>query len=61
MKPTDNPCKRDCPERSPTCHSTCPKYATYREKLNEKNALINKKREENRRLDDAEVARHRRK
>lgn len=24
-----NPCKRDCPERSPTCHAHCEKYLTW--------------------------------
>jgi hypothetical protein len=27
----DNPCEKDCPERSPTCHSTCTRgYKEYR-------------------------------
>ena len=25
----ENPCKPDCPDRSPTCHTECPKYAAY--------------------------------
>ena len=25
----ENPCKRDCPERSPTCHAECEKYLTW--------------------------------
>jgi hypothetical protein len=25
------PCKRDCPDRSPTCHSTCKKYREYQQ------------------------------
>ena len=25
-----SPCARDCPDRSPTCHATCPRYAEYR-------------------------------
>lgn len=24
-----NPCKRDCAERSPTCHAECEKYRTW--------------------------------
>lgn len=28
----DNPCDRDCPERTSTCHSTCGKYKTFRER-----------------------------
>ena len=59
MKLSDNPCKRDCPKRSPTCHSTCKDYAGYKEKLDKENELIHKKKEENRRLDDAERARYR--
>ncbi len=26
----DCPCVKDCPERSPTCHSTCEGYKAYR-------------------------------
>ena len=25
----DNPCKRDCPKRTATCHATCPEYKKY--------------------------------
>jgi hypothetical protein len=25
----DNPCVRDCPKRSATCHSSCPEYAKF--------------------------------
>ena len=25
----DVPCVKDCPDRSPTCHGTCEKYAAY--------------------------------
>lgn len=59
MKISDNPCRRDCPRRSPTCHASCPDYADYKEKLNKENELIQKKKNERRRLDDAEVARYR--
>lgn len=24
-----NPCKRDCPDRSATCHAECVKYLTF--------------------------------
>lgn len=24
-----NPCTQDCPDRSPTCHGQCDKYAVY--------------------------------
>lgn len=26
-----NPCKRDCPDRSATCHAECVKYLNYYE------------------------------
>lgn len=26
-----NPCKKDCRERSPTCHAECERYKTYAE------------------------------
>lgn len=29
MQPVANPCAKDCPDRSPTCHSGCEKYANY--------------------------------
>lgn len=25
----DNPCKRDCAERSPTCHAKCERYLEW--------------------------------
>ena len=58
MKLSDNPCKRDCPKRSPTCHGSCPEYADYRESLDKENELIHKKKAEKRRLDEAERARY---
>ena len=27
MRRNEIPCPRDCPERSPTCHGTCERYA----------------------------------
>lgn len=40
------PCKRDCPGRSPTCHAECEKYRRF----------ANQQREEyKRRLDEAEI------
>lgn len=59
MKLSDNPCKRDCPKRSPTCHIACPNYAEYKAKRDKENEALQKKRDAERRLDDAEVARHR--
>lgn len=29
------PCKRDCPGRSPTCHAECEKYIQFREQQQE--------------------------
>lgn len=29
------PCKRGCPDRSPTCHTTCEKYKEYRKRRDE--------------------------
>ena len=28
-----NPCKRDCPDRSPTCHTSCERYREYQQKM----------------------------
>lgn len=28
----ENPCKKDCPERSATCHATCGRYEKYAQK-----------------------------
>ena len=25
----ENPCKRDCPDRTGTCHADCSRYAAY--------------------------------
>lgn len=25
----ENPCKPDCPKRTPTCHSDCPEYVAF--------------------------------
>ena len=33
----DNPCKKDCPERTTTCHGTCKRYAKYYQRNREKN------------------------
>lgn len=29
----DIPCKPDCPDRSPTCHGTCERYAAFAAKV----------------------------
>lgn len=29
MLEPNQPCKPDCPDRSPTCHSECEKYLAY--------------------------------
>lgn len=60
MKLSDNPCKRDCPKRSPTCHINCPEYAEYKVKRDKENESIQKKRDAERRFIEAEVTRHKR-
>lgn len=30
-----NPCKRDCPDRCPTCHTNCERYKGYEAKKTE--------------------------
>jgi hypothetical protein len=37
-----NPCTKDCPRRSPTCHSSCPDYPKYKKFLKHRKALIRK-------------------
>ena len=32
------PCK-DCPDRHPICHDSCPRYAEYKRQLKEQRAL----------------------
>ena len=59
MKLSDNPCKRDCPKRSPTCHINCLEYAEYKVKREKENESIQKQRDAERRMKEAEVARHR--
>lgn len=41
-----SPCK-DCPDRHPSCHSSCPKYITFRRELDEKNAAIREYKRKN--------------
>ena len=40
----ENPCRKDCPERTATCHCTCMKYKQFRaykdEQIARKNQLI---------------------
>lgn len=50
------PCK-DCPDRTPTCHSTCKTYITYQEEM----SAFTKERKENARVDRAlnEMTSHR--
>lgn len=33
------PCKRDCPDRSPTCHTACEKYKAYQAAVEEARVL----------------------
>lgn len=37
MMDKDNPCKRDCPDRSATCHAECERYAAYWKQKREEN------------------------
>ena len=59
MKLSDNPCKHDCPKRSPTCHINCPDYAEYKIKRDKENEQIHKIKEAERRMKEAEISRHR--
>lgn len=43
MKQHTRPCGKDCPNRSPTCHSTCGTYLEWREAYD---ALQRQQREE---------------
>lgn len=38
-----NPCVRDCPKRSSTCHSECKDYLDFREENNERGKEQRKK------------------
>lgn len=29
MNEVPNPCRKDCPDRTPTCHGTCDRYAQF--------------------------------
>lgn len=29
MQPVPNPCTKNCPDRSPSCHGACEKYARF--------------------------------
>lgn len=61
MKFTENPCKPNCPKRSPTCHISCPDYAEYKAKWDKEKEKIQKKRDVERRLNEAEVSRYKKK
>lgn len=37
-----NPCKKDCPERSATCHATCEKYSEFSEENRKEKEKIKK-------------------
>jgi len=39
------PCRPDCPNRRPACHSVCPEYKAYRKYLDDKNEAIRQDRE----------------
>lgn len=40
-----NPCAKECPDRSPTCHSECEKYTAFAEERAEKRATMMKENE----------------
>lgn len=42
----DNPCKRDCPERSAECRITCERFAEYHEKQKAAKAERDKKKQQ---------------
>lgn len=58
MKLSDNPCKPDCPKRSPTCHINCPEYAKFKVKRDKEKESIQKIKDAERRIREAEVTRH---
>lgn len=58
MKLSDNPCKRDCPDRSITCHIDCKKYADFKVRSEAEKESIQKIKTEERRIKEAEIARH---
>lgn len=35
MKRKPNPCRKDCPNRTATCHGSCPAYKAYRKERDE--------------------------
>lgn len=35
MERKSNPCRKDCPNRTATCHGSCPAYKAYRKKRDE--------------------------
>ena len=49
MNRPEAPCK-DCPARTPGCHSCCEKYLEFREDLDVFNALVRDQAEEKGRL-----------
>ena len=58
MKKEDNPCKRDFPERSATCHIECAKYKEWHEDRVARLKAIYKQKRFERDIDNYEVARH---
>ena len=41
----DNPCKRDCAKRSPTCHAECKEYLEFHEERKKELTEKDKQRE----------------
>ena len=57
MKREDNPCKRDCPERSATCHIGCRRYKDWHNQRVAELRDIYKKKDLERKMVDYEVSR----
>lgn len=54
-----NPCKKDCPKRSATCHSTCKEYLEFFENNREENEKIKKENYIKNSLDEYEFENYR--
>ena len=58
MKQDETPCKKDCPDRSATCHIDCKKYIDWHEDRVARLKAIYKQKGLERDIDNYEVARH---
>jgi hypothetical protein len=55
----NSPCDKNCPERSPTCHSMCERYQSYHKKKLAENAERLKQKQIQMAIADAEYKRYR--